>query len=91
LDGLIELAMSMLGRLATLGDRAQGSPDRHSGTVMRDEHKHVAHYLAKAENYRQKAKVVRDPDLKSALEAVAREYLAKAQELDHTPTSNGEK
>ena len=57
---------------------------------MSDEHKHLAHYLAKAENYRQKAKVVRDPDLKSALEAVAREYLAKAHELDAIPTSNRE-
>ena len=57
---------------------------------MRDEHKDSAPYLAKAEAYRQKAKVVRDPSLKSALEAVAREYLAKAHELDATPTSNRE-
>ena len=57
---------------------------------MRDKHKDLARYLAKAEDYRQKAKIVRDPRLKSALEAVAREYLAKAHELDATPTSNRE-
>jgi len=34
---------------------------------MRDDHKHLAHYLAKAEDYRQKAKAVHDPGLKSAL------------------------
>ena len=55
---------------------------------MRDKHKDLARYLAKAEDYRQKAKVAREPSLKSALEAVARKYMAKAGELD--PTSNGE-
>ena len=52
---------------------------------MRDEHKDSAPCLAKAEAYRQKAEVVRDPSLKSALEAVARKYLAKAHELDARP------
>jgi len=49
---------------------------------MPDEHEDLAYYLAKAEDYRQKAKVVREPRLKFALEAVARAYMAKARELD---------
>jgi len=57
---------------------------------MRDEHKVLAHYLAKAEDFRQKAKVVREPGLKSALEAVAREYLTKAHGINEPLTSNGE-
>jgi hypothetical protein len=57
---------------------------------MGDEHEDWAYYLAKAEDFCRKAKVVREPGLKSALEAVASGYLAKAGELDPTPTSNGE-
>jgi hypothetical protein len=51
---------------------------------MRDEPHDLAHYLGKAEDYRMKAKAVSEPGLKAALEAVAREYMAKARELDPT-------
>lgn len=51
---------------------------------MHDEPKDLAYYLGKAESYRAKAKAVSDQSLKTALEAVAREYMAKARELDPT-------
>jgi hypothetical protein len=51
---------------------------------MRDEQKDLAYYLCKAEDYRKKAKAVNEPGLKAALEAVARECMAKARELDPT-------
>ena len=51
---------------------------------MVDEQKNLAYYLLKAEDYRTKAKVVSDPSLKAALEAVVRECLVKAHELDPT-------
>jgi len=47
-----------------------------------EERTDLAYYLGKAEDYRRKAKAVREPGLKAALEAVAREYMAKARELD---------
>ena len=49
---------------------------------MCDEQIDAAYYLRKAEEYREKAKVVSEPRLKAALEAVAREYVAMARELD---------
>jgi len=58
---------------------------------MNDEQKDLAYYLGKAEDYRTKAKVVSEPGLKAALEAVAREYLAKARELDPTLSPKGGK
>ena len=51
---------------------------------MGDEQKDLTYYLLKAEDYRNKAKVVSDPALKAALEAVVRECLVKARELDPT-------
>jgi hypothetical protein len=52
------------------------------GAIMCDEQKDLAYCLLKAEDYRRKAEAVSDPDLKAALEAVARAYMAKARELD---------
>jgi hypothetical protein len=49
---------------------------------MCDEPKDAAYYLRKAEEYRDKAKMANEPRLKAALEAVAREYMAMARELD---------
>ena len=56
---------------------------------MCDEKMDVAYCLRKAEDYRQKAKVVSEPRLKAALEAVAREYIAKARGLNPSLSSNG--
>ena len=57
---------------------------------MRDEQKHLAYYLGKAEDYRKKASVVSEPRLKAALNAVVRECMAKARELDPTlPPDSG--
>jgi len=58
---------------------------------MSGEQKELAYYLGKAEGYRTKAKAVSEPSLKAALEAVAREYMAKARELDPTLPSDGGK
>jgi hypothetical protein len=44
--------------------------------------KDLSYYLGKAEDYRRKASAVSEPGLKAALEAVVREYMAKARELD---------
>jgi hypothetical protein len=49
---------------------------------MCDTQKDLAYYLLQAEDYRRKAEVVGNPNLKAALEAVAREYMAKARALD---------
>jgi len=57
---------------------------------MRDERKDLAYFLGKAEDYRQKAKAVSEPSLKAALDAVAREYMAKARELDPILSPNRE-
>jgi hypothetical protein len=43
------------------------------------------HYLRKAKEYRDKARVTLDPRVKSALEAVAREFARKARALATTP------
>ena len=53
-----------------------------NGDFMGDELKDLVYLLSKAEDYRKKAKAVSDPGLKAALEAVAREYMLKARELD---------
>jgi hypothetical protein len=58
---------------------------------MCDEQKDAAYYLRRAEDYREKAKVVREPGLKAALEAVAQECMAKARELDPSLASKGRK
>jgi hypothetical protein len=55
---------------------------------MCEEQKDVAYYLRKAEDYRQKSKAASEPRLKAALAAVAREYMAKARELDPSVSSN---
>ena len=57
---------------------------------MPKERKDLAYYLGKAEDYRKKAKVVSEPGLKAALEAVAREYMVKARELDPSLPSSDE-
>lgn len=67
------------------------------GEIMGDEQEGLAYLLGKFEDYRKKAKAVSEPGLKAALEAMAREYLLKARELDPTlprmaeikPTSEG--
>jgi len=42
----------------------------------------AAHYVRKAEEYRAKACAPADPRIKSALEAVAREFIRKARGVD---------
>ena len=42
----------------------------------------AAHYIRKAEEYRAKARATLDARVRSGLEAVAREYIRKARELD---------
>jgi hypothetical protein len=54
-----------------------------------EERKDLTYYLGKAEEYCMKAKAVSEPGLKAALEAVAREYMAKARELDPSLRSSG--
>jgi hypothetical protein len=49
---------------------------------MPDPQKDVAYNLGKAEEYRKKADAATDARMKAAFEAVVREYLAKARELD---------
>jgi hypothetical protein len=49
---------------------------------LRDRPKDMAYFRGKAENFRKKAEAVSEPGLKAAFETVAREYMAKAQELD---------
>jgi hypothetical protein len=57
---------------------------------MGDGQEDLAYLLGKAEDYRKKAKAVSDPGLKAALEAVAREYMAKARKLDPSlPSGDG--
>jgi hypothetical protein len=57
---------------------------------MCDEQEDVAYYLRKAEDFRQKANAVNEARLKAALATVAREYMAKAHELEPSLSSNGE-
>ena len=49
---------------------------------MPDEPKNLAYCLLKAEDFRQKARVVKEPGLKAALEAVAREFMEKARKFN---------
>lgn len=56
---------------------------------MCEERKGLAYYLGKAEEYRKKAEAENEPGLRAALEAVAREYTAKARKLDPTSSPNG--
>ncbi len=56
---------------------------------MENEHRDLVYYLTKAEEFRQKANAVREPRLKAALEAVSREYMTKARELDPDIPSKG--
>ena len=49
---------------------------------MRDQPKDTAYYLGEAEKYRKKAEAASEPGLTAAFETVAREYMAKARELD---------
>jgi hypothetical protein len=51
---------------------------------MKDHPHDAGHYVRKAEEYRDKARVTPDVRVKSALEAVAREFLRKAREADTT-------
>jgi hypothetical protein len=53
---------------------------------MPEENKDLAYYLFKAEEYRGKAEAVNEPNLKAALEAVAKAYEAKARELGSPPS-----
>jgi hypothetical protein len=55
---------------------------------MRDHPEDIGHYLDMAEKYRKKADAAREPGLKAAFEAVARECMAKAYELDPAPPSH---
>jgi hypothetical protein len=48
----------------------------------RDRPQDIGHYLDMAEAYRMKAEAANEPGLKAAFEAVARECMAKANELD---------
>jgi hypothetical protein len=48
----------------------------------------TAYYLGKAEKYRNKAKAAGEPGLTAAFETVAREYMAKARELDPALSSS---
>jgi hypothetical protein len=49
---------------------------------MKDHQPDSGHFVRKAEEYRDKARAMPDMRVKSALEAVAREYLRKAREAD---------
>jgi hypothetical protein len=56
---------------------------------MCDEQKDAAYYLRKIEEYREKSRAVSEPRLKAALEAVAREYVVMARELDPSLSLKG--
>ena len=58
---------------------------------MRDEPKtDLAYYLGKAEDYRKKATSASEPGLRTALEAVARNYVAIAREIEPEVASNSD-
>jgi hypothetical protein len=52
----------------------------HPAAMKNDQN--ADHYNRKAAEYRHKARLAADPYLKSALEAVAREFVRKARDLD---------
>jgi hypothetical protein len=58
--------------------------DVDHSSAMKDNQKIIANYVRKAEEYRAKARATVDPRVKSALEAVAREFIRKARDLDGT-------
>ena len=49
---------------------------------MKNERDEVASCVRKAQEYHDKARATADPRVKSALEAVAREFMRKARDLD---------
>jgi hypothetical protein len=49
---------------------------------MENDQLDAAHFVRKAEEYRAKARATSDARVRSGLEAVAREYIRKARELD---------
>lgn len=51
---------------------------------MKSDHLDADHYLRKAKEYRDKARATVDPRVKSALEAVAREFTRKARAVGTT-------
>jgi hypothetical protein len=55
----------------------------HSANMKNDQND-ADRYLCKAEEFRDKAHVTVDPRVKSALEAVAREFIRKARHFDAT-------
>ena len=58
---------------------------------MRDEPRtDLEYYLGKAEGYRKKANAASEPGLKPALEAVARNYVTIAHELEPKLRLNGD-
>lgn len=52
---------------------------------MKNDHLDADHYLRKAKEYRDKARATVDPRVRSALEAVAREFTRKARAVGTTP------
>ena len=48
----------------------------------------ASHYLKKSEAYRIKARESADPRIRAALEAVAREYVRRANESDSAAATN---
>jgi hypothetical protein len=60
-------------------------PGKMSHSFKTKDNQHDAgHYVRKAKEYRDKARATPDVRVKSALEAVAREYLRKARQADAT-------
>ena len=55
----------------------------HSANMKNDQID-ADHYARKAEEYLAKARIADDPRVKSALEAVAREFIRKARDFDGT-------
>jgi len=49
---------------------------------MKDEPIDVGSCVRKAQEYRDKARATADPRVRSALEAIAREFMRKARDLD---------
>jgi hypothetical protein len=58
--------------------------DMDQSACMKDDQNDAAEYLRKAEEYRERARATDDPRVRSALAAVAREFMRKARELEET-------
>ena len=56
---------------------------------MRQEQKHSAYFLGKAEEYRKKADAATSPLMKATFEAIVQEYMRRARELDPALAQNG--